>query len=310
MAKFLNNWILALFLVALICVGCKQSNSKDVNQMNVAELQAAANQGNDRAMIKLGLLYDVGQEGITQNFDEAVKWFRKAANDKDPEAQYWMGYVYLHGTGVDKNLSEAVKWFRLSADAGQPWAQTVLGHLYERGLGVEKDDKKAFDYIQKAAIKGYPFGEEALGTFFLKGIGTETNLTEAFTWFQKSAESGYDKAEVDLGKCYLLGLDVEQNWNNAIYWFQKAALQGDPYAEMEMSIHCALDDPKDLIESCKWITLANYKDSTIASVALNTLKQRGITFSPEQIAEAKQRAEEFMKTNQFALPLTNQVNGL
>jgi hypothetical protein len=70
------------------------------------------------------------------------------------------------------------------------------------------------------------------------------------------------------------------------------------------------DKEKDLVEACKWITLAGYKDSQIGELALDTLHKQGITFSPEQIAAAKQRAEEFMNTNQFALPTTNEVNGL
>jgi hypothetical protein len=65
-----------------------------------------------------------------------------------------------------------------------------------------------------------------------------------------------------------------------------------------------------LIEACKWISLANARDPQAANTALNTLKERGIVFSPKQIAAAKQRAEEFVKTNQFILPSTNQVNGL
>ncbi|MGO9587567.1 MAG: tetratricopeptide repeat protein [Limisphaerales bacterium] len=84
MAEFLNKWILALSSVALICIGCKQSNPKDVGQMTVAELQTAAKQGNDQAMVRLGLIYDVGQ-GVPQDLNEAVKWYRKAANDKNPD---------------------------------------------------------------------------------------------------------------------------------------------------------------------------------------------------------------------------------
>jgi len=49
MAKFLNIWILALGLAVLIYTGCKQSNSKDVSQMTVAELQTAAGKGNPSA---------------------------------------------------------------------------------------------------------------------------------------------------------------------------------------------------------------------------------------------------------------------
>lgn len=70
------------------------------------------------------------------------------------------------------------------------------------------------------------------------------------------------------------------------------------------------DKNDDLIQSYKWITLTSYKDQHLAAIALNIIKQKGIIFSSEQIAEGKQRAEAFVKTNQFALPSTNQVNGL
>jgi hypothetical protein len=79
---------------------------------------------------------------------------------------------------------------------------------------------------------------------------------------------------------------------------------------MQMSFHRALDKPKDLIESSKWVILAKYKDPQTADLALNILKQAGIVFSEDQITEGKRRAEEFMKTNQFALPSTNDFNGL
>lgn len=129
-------------------------------------------------------------------------------------------------------------------------------------------------------------------------------------WLQKSAESGHDQAQVELAKMYRDGLGVEQNSTEAFDWFQKAALQGNPDAEENMSFHCALDEPKDLIEACMWVTLANDKDPRTADITLKILKRAGIVFSSEQIEAGRQRAEEFVKTNHFALPPTNQVNGL
>jgi TPR repeat protein len=111
---------------------------------------------------------------------------------------------------------------------------------------------------------------------------------------------------------YRDGIVVEQNPTEAFNWFQKAAFQGDSYSEMNLSFYYALteDTNKDLIEACKWIALANSRDSQAANTALSTLKERGIVFSPEQIEMGKQRAEEFIKTNQFALPSANEANGL
>jgi TPR repeat protein len=78
---------LIFFCVAIVMsTGCSKNNSRNVSQMTIVELQTAAEQGNDQAMVWLGLDYDLGRGGTTQNFNEAVKWFRKAANDQDPEA--------------------------------------------------------------------------------------------------------------------------------------------------------------------------------------------------------------------------------
>jgi TPR repeat protein len=142
MAKFLNNWILALVLAALMCAGCKQSNSKDVSQMSVAELQAAANQGNTQAMVALGLDYDNGK-GLIQDFGEAKEWYQKAAQSGDSWGELRLGYCYFVGRGVKQNFPEAVKWFRLAADAGQPGAQVILGEAYVKGLGIEKKQQRS-----------------------------------------------------------------------------------------------------------------------------------------------------------------------
>ena|ERR1700733_6388837 len=143
MAKFLNNWIFALVLAALICAGCKQSNSKDVKQMTVAELQTAVKQGNTQAMVVLGLDYDTGR-GLIKDVGEAFEWYQKAAQSGDSWGQLRLGYCYFVGRGVDQNFPEAVKWFRLAADAGQPNAQVILGEAYVKGLGVEKNNNEAF----------------------------------------------------------------------------------------------------------------------------------------------------------------------
>ncbi|PWB17072.1 hypothetical protein DCO44_01810 [Acinetobacter sp. AM] len=46
-----------------------------------------ANRGHTNAQYNLGTLYQVGQ-GVLQNYEEAVKWYRKAADQEDMSAQY------------------------------------------------------------------------------------------------------------------------------------------------------------------------------------------------------------------------------
>ena len=48
-------------------------------------LRMAAEKG--EAQLNLGLLYDIGK-GVPEDDGEAVKWYRKAAEQGDPWAQY------------------------------------------------------------------------------------------------------------------------------------------------------------------------------------------------------------------------------
>ncbi|MFC1833906.1 tetratricopeptide repeat protein [Thermodesulfobacteriota bacterium] len=64
---------------------------------------------------------------------EAVKWFRVAAEQGDPNAQYQLGEKYLHGKGVPADREEAAKWFRRAAKNGNKDAQKQL-----RGMGNDE----------------------------------------------------------------------------------------------------------------------------------------------------------------------------
>ena len=70
---------------------------------------------------------------------EAVKWFRKAAEQNYAEAQYILGVCYEQGEGVAKDQVEAVKWYRKAAEQNDAEAQYNLGICYERGDGVAED---------------------------------------------------------------------------------------------------------------------------------------------------------------------------
>ena len=77
--------------------------------------------------------------GVEKNYSEAVKWYRKAAEQGDADAQFNLGACYFLGNGVEKNDSEAVKWWRRAAEQGNAKAQEVLrclGIFYSSDLGT------------------------------------------------------------------------------------------------------------------------------------------------------------------------------
>lgn len=69
----------------------------------------------------------------------------------DAEEQYHLGLLYEKGLGVPKDYEQAFKWFKKAAEQGHPDAQYDLGLMYSRGRGVPQDSEQAAKWFKKAA---------------------------------------------------------------------------------------------------------------------------------------------------------------
>lgn len=58
------------------------------------------------------------------------------------------------GADVEKNQREAVRWYRKSAEQGYATAQFNLGLCYEKGTGVQKSFVEAYKWFNVAAAQG------------------------------------------------------------------------------------------------------------------------------------------------------------
>ncbi len=56
--------------------------------------------------------------------------------------------------GLAQNYSDAVNWYLRSAEQGQAKAQNSLGRMYAGGVGVEQDDQLAHLWFSLAAAQG------------------------------------------------------------------------------------------------------------------------------------------------------------
>ena len=65
-------------------------------------------------------------EGIAKDRVEAVKWFRKAAEQGNADAQFMLGLIYYKGEGVAKDLVEAHAWWEVAEAAGNGDARKNL----------------------------------------------------------------------------------------------------------------------------------------------------------------------------------------
>lgn len=66
----------------------------------IREYKLAAESGDLRAQLQLGLMYMDGDD-VPQNYDEAVRWFREMAENGFAGGQYLLARMYLRGDVVD-----------------------------------------------------------------------------------------------------------------------------------------------------------------------------------------------------------------
>jgi TPR repeat protein len=111
--------------------------------------------------------YNTGQkyyngEGVKQDYIEAFKWFRQAADQGSAKAQNAIALMYYNGHGITQNYPAALSWFVQAAVQGYAQSQHNVGAMYHEGQGVTKDRAEAIKWLSKAADQGYQKSKDAL----------------------------------------------------------------------------------------------------------------------------------------------------
>lgn len=119
----------------------------------VSWYRKAAEMGHPGAMRNLGVCCANGH-GVPLSHEEAVSWYLRAANLGDAHAMCWLGLCYANGWGVSLSHEEAVRWYRRAADKGDAEAMFCLGICHEGGWGVSQSDEEAANWFRRAAEKG------------------------------------------------------------------------------------------------------------------------------------------------------------
>lgn len=171
---------------------------------------------------------------------------RTAAMKGDATAAYEIGMRFAEGKGVATNYDEAAKWYDRAAQAGVIPATFRLGTLYEKGLGVKKDADIARRYYTQAAERGNAKAMHNLAVLDADGGGRGANYKSAAQWFRKAADRGVADSQFNLGILYARGIGVEQNLAESYKWFSLAAAQGDADAAGKRDDVAKRLDPQSL----------------------------------------------------------------
>jgi TPR repeat protein len=83
----------------------------------------------------IGLLYENGR-GVAQDYGEATRWYRIAADNGGVGGQINVGRLYENSRGVPQDYGEAMRWYRKAADQGEAAAQYHIGAVVRERWGA------------------------------------------------------------------------------------------------------------------------------------------------------------------------------
>jgi len=118
---------LILFSILTLIFMGSASGAPDVNYQKRTHAEA---------LYELGVKYARGQ-GVTQNYQEAVKLLRKAAEQGVADAQAFLGSMYFVGHGVTQDYVEAYMWLSIGAANGDKLAKVVRKIVEKRMTDTE-----------------------------------------------------------------------------------------------------------------------------------------------------------------------------
>jgi TPR repeat protein len=173
--------------------------------------------------------------GVVANQAKATVWFKKAAEEGEPQAMAKLGYSYITGAGIVKDEKLGLKWLRKSVRLGNSEGMYQLGLMYLKGIEVRKHGKKGVGWLVKSAQKGRTESLDFLGELYYKGnYGIDPDLKKAFDWYQKAADSDSAQGMYYLAQMYEQGKGIEADREKAIEWYSKAAVKNDVRAQQRL----------------------------------------------------------------------------
>lgn len=201
----------------------------EIEKNNIKELTELADNGDSDAALKLAEYYYNREED--GDYDIAIEWYKKSAEQGNSQAQVKLGVFYSEGFGVPENYEKTLELYFKAANDGNTDALTRIADCYYNGEILGRDKDKAFKYYMKAAELDDAYGQYMIGKYYsTQDYKKKINKKLMVAWYKKSAEQGYADAQYELGGLYKLGNGVEKDEKKALDLLVKAAKQGQESA--------------------------------------------------------------------------------
>jgi len=140
------------------------------------------------AFEKIAEMYEQGGS-LPENPAEAARWWSKAAEKGDVDAQIALAIKMINGQGVPQDLARGRHLCNEAAKHNEHRAEYCMGYIYQHGLGVPRNDKKARNWYELAAAKSQINAMRTLALMEIAGEGGKTDRVAAFLLYARLAET-------------------------------------------------------------------------------------------------------------------------
>ena len=180
-----------------------------------------AEKGNPTAMHQLGDRYQKG-DGVEQDMEEAVEWWKKAAEQGDVSATHNVGvYYYEH-----EDLPNAKEYLKKAISLGFLDSYYTLAFCYLHNAAVEGNVQKGIDCLEAAAKKGHLESQWQLACIYHDGIYGTKDLDKARYWLDKCLEAEYPMAHYAMAGSLVHGDMYPKDLGKALEHYRKAVELG------------------------------------------------------------------------------------
>jgi TPR repeat protein len=139
------------------------------------------------------------------DYPKSIYWLKKASENNYTEASYTLGVMYNEGIITERNIDEAIKYYKLAANNGHALAQHNLSLIY---IDEEyKDIKLHIYYLFLAANNNISISIHNKAYYYENGLNEDNCVIEkdidmAIKLYRKSARMGNSYSQYSLALIY------------------------------------------------------------------------------------------------------------
>ncbi len=107
--------------------------------MALENFQISANSGHSGAMFEMAKIFLKGNEEISIDINEAIKWFTEADKAGNKDAMFQLGNFYHYSDNTTKDNTKAFNCYSKASELGNKDAMLQLSEMYYNAEGVAKN---------------------------------------------------------------------------------------------------------------------------------------------------------------------------